>query len=271
MVQAAEVGLSIRAGEGMEVWEMNFPPVNPLNQKTLLALQDAVNRANADERIASIVLTSGLSVFSGGADAGEMAKAVEQYGDEGIVNQFNRAMDEFRELCIAIRRSPCLFIAALNGHTLAGGLELAAACDLRFAANIDRIRIGVPEMDLFGALPSGGGGAQFIARLMGASRALLFILGAKPVSPREAFDLGLVDRLCDPMHLLSDAEEFARSVAKKAGRIGVIAAKRAILGGAELPLHEALEMDHSIHWDCMRRGNFRKGVTNFVSRYGARK
>jgi enoyl-CoA hydratase len=271
MTETTEIGLQVSAGEGIEVWKMNSPPVNPLNRAILKELREAVARVDQDSGISAIVLTSALPVFSAGADAAEMVQAVLEHGADKLVDQFNEVMDQFRELCISIRRSPCLFVAALNGHTLAGGLELASACDLRFAANVDRLRIGVPEMDLFGALPSGGGGAQFITRLMGPSRALLFILNARPVSPVEAYELGLVDRLCNPATMLQDAQGFAAAVAKKAGRIGVVAAKRAILGGAELALHEALEMEHSVHWDAMRRGNFRNGVAAFTSRYGARK
>jgi len=62
----------------------------------------------------------------------------------------------------------------------------------------------------------------------------------------------------------------ASAVAKKAGRVGVAAAKSAVLGGAELPLFDALQYDHAIHWDCMRRGNFVDGVANFVKRFGSK-
>lgn len=260
--------LEIRGGAGFQTWVMNFAPVNPINAATLPVLNQALAAAIADPAISAIVLTSALRVFSAGADATEMAQMAKDHGAEGVVEQFNGVMDVFRELCISIRRSPLLVIAALNGHTLAGGLELAAACDLRFAADVDKIQVGVPEMDLFGALPTGGGGAQFLARLMGPARALHFMLHAKPVTPKQAYELGIVERLCDPANLLRDAEEFAASVAKKAGRTGVAAAKRAILGGVELPLFEALDYDRSLHWDNMRRGNFTAGVSDFVKRFG---
>lgn len=268
MDQKREMSLEVRTGEGIQTWSMNFAPVNQLNADTLAILTDAVRKASEDPSVAAVVLTSASRVFSAGADASEMAAMAAKHGEAGVVDQFNETMDKFRELCIAIRRSPFLVIAAMNGHTLAGGLELAAACDLRFCADIDKIQIGVPEMDLFGAMPSGGGGVQFLARLMGPSRALQFVLDAKPVNPKAAYALGLVDRLCEAANLVSEAESFAAAVAKKAGRIGVSAAKTAILGGAEMPLFDALALDRSVHWDCMRRGNFRSGVANFVKRFG---
>jgi enoyl-CoA hydratase len=265
------ISIEIVRGAGIQIWKMSFSPVNQLNVATLPILADAVRKATQDESIAAVVLASGLRVFSAGADASEMARMTRDHGEgPGLVDQFQATMDVFRELCIAIRRSPFLVIAALNGHTLAGGLELAAACDLRFAADFDKIQIGVPEMDLFGAMPSGGGGAQFLARLMGPSRALQFILDAKPINPKAAYAAGLVDRLCPPDALLSEAEEFATAVAKKAGRIGVVAAKSSVLGGAELTLSDALQYDHAIHWDSMRRGKFSSGVSNFVKRFGSK-
>ena len=152
------VSIDISAGAGIQTWKMNFVPVNQLNAATLAVLADAVKKTADDPSIAVVVLTSAIRVFSAGADASEMAAMAAQHGvGGGLVDQFNKTMDMFRELCIAIRRSPFLMIAALNGHTLAGGLELAAACDLQFAADSDKIQIGVPEMDLFGAVPSGGG------------------------------------------------------------------------------------------------------------------
>ena len=105
---------------------------------------------------AVVVLTSGLKVFSAGADATWMAGEVQRDGMDALVETFVRTMDRFRALSLRLRQSPLLVVAALNGHTLAGGLELAAACDLGFCADDERLRIGVPEMDLFGAMPSGG-------------------------------------------------------------------------------------------------------------------
>lgn len=261
--------LDVRNGAGFQTWTMTFAPANAFDPQLLSALRGALDRAAADESVAAIVLTSGLRIFSAGGDAKWMGQQLAEHGPQGLVNQFNRIMDQFRELCLEIRRSPLLVIAALNGHTLGGGFELAAACDIRFVANVERLQIGVPEMDLFGAMPSGGGGTQFITRLMGPSRALQFILEAKPIDPTRAYESGLVDRLCDPANLLADAEGFADDVAQKAGRIGVAACKQAVFSGSEMPLSQALELDRALHWDAMRRGNFPKRAESFVERFGA--
>jgi enoyl-CoA hydratase len=262
--------VEVRVEEGYRVWSLGAAPVNALSPELLADLGEALDAAAADESTAVVVLTSSLKVFSAGADATWMAGEVERDGMDALVETFVRTMDRFRELCLRLRRSPVLVVAALHGHTLAGGLELAAACDLRFCADEERLRIGVPEMDLFGAMPSGGGGVQFLARLMPPSRALQFILEAKPVTPQEALEAGLVDRVHPAEELLPATERFAAEVAGKAGRIGVAALKRAVLGGVELPLYEAQELDRSLHWDAIRRGNFRKGVQSFVDQFASR-
>jgi enoyl-CoA hydratase/carnithine racemase len=103
---------------------------------------------------------------------------------------------------------------------------------------------------------------------MGPSTALRFVLDAKPITPAHAANVGLVDALIAPDELLGQTEAFAADVARKAGRIGVAAAKRSILTGPELPLYEAMDLDRALHWDAMRRGNFLPGVKSFVEQYG---
>jgi enoyl-CoA hydratase len=261
-------GLELGFQAGVQTWTLGFAPVNALAPDSLAALEAALASAEEDETVAVVVLSSSLRVFSAGADAKWMKQVVESEGPQQLLTRFKATMDRFRQLCVRMRRSDLLFLAALGGHTLAGGLELAAACDLRFAADDDRIQIGATEMRLFGVMPSGGGGTQFLSRLMGPSRCLRFLLEAEPVAPREAERLGLVDRLVEPARLLEETQAFAGRVAGRAGRVGLGAAKRLVLDGAELPLLEAIELDRAVHWDSMRRGGFLPGVEAFMKRFG---
>ena len=261
--------LAVADHDSVRQWTMQLAPVNAINAEMLDAFEAALDDAEADRNVAAVVVGSGLKVFSAGADATWMAQTVESIGLQGLLENFNATMDRFRAVCVRLRQAPFLVIAALDGHALAGGLELAAACDLRFCGDNHKLSLGVPEMDLFGCLPSGGGGAQFLARLLGPSRALEFILNAKPVSPARAHEIGLVDRLCLTGQAGAEALEFAREVAGKAGRIGVSSAKRAVFGLGELPLGSALPLDGVLHWDTMRRGNFLAGVEAFARRYAS--
>src|SRR4051812_38405419 len=164
--------IDVSAGDGWQAWTMQLRPVNAISPEFLDALEQAIAAVEADDAVSVVVLGSALRVFSAGADAAWMAATVATVGPQGLLAEFMATMNRFRAACAAMRGSRVLFLAALGGHTLAGGLELAAACDLRFAADDDRLQLGVPEMDLFGAMPSGGGGVQYLTRLMGPSRAL---------------------------------------------------------------------------------------------------
>jgi enoyl-CoA hydratase/carnithine racemase len=103
---------------------------------------------------------------------------------------------------------------------------------------------------------------------MGPSQALRLIFDAKPITPREAHARGLVDELLPAETVLSGTQDAAAAIAAKAGRIGVAAAKRAVMTGVEMPLHEAMVLDRALHWDSMRRGGFLAGVESFVAQYG---
>jgi enoyl-CoA hydratase len=266
-VSSAE-SFGVQTDGGVEIWTLSFPPVNAIAPSFLDAVEARMREFEASEDVCVVIIRSGLRVFSAGADANWIAQVIATHGADALMARFKTTLDRLRAVCLAMRRSPVLFVAALEGHTLAGGLEYAAACDLRFAANDERIQIGVPEMKLFGVLPSGAGGSLYLARLMGASRALEFILRAEPCAPLEAYRLGLVDRLIEPGQVMAETESFARGLATRAGRVGINAAKRSILQGAELPLFDAMELDSAVHWDSMRRGGFLPGVSAFVARFG---
>src|SRR4051812_28671548 len=106
---------------------MGFAPGNAIGPQVLEALEDALKAAEADETVSTVVLASSLRVFSAGADASWMASVVADGGPSALLEQFHATMDRFRALCARMRASDLLFVAALGGHTLAGGLELAAA------------------------------------------------------------------------------------------------------------------------------------------------
>jgi enoyl-CoA hydratase len=251
-----------------EIWSLNAPPANALSPELASAWESQLDATLADEEIAAVVVTSATRVFSAGADAKWIARVVNESGAEGLLAAFKETLERFRALWLRMHQSDVLFVAALNGHTIAGGLELAAACDLRFAADDDKIQIGASEMKLFGVMPSGGGGVQYLTRLMGPARALHFLLESENCSPKAAHALGLVDRLVAPGDLLAETTAFGERVAQRAGRIGVNAAKRLTFDAYSLPLPDALELDARVHWDSMARGGFLPGIEAFVAQFG---
>lgn len=260
--------IPVTSSAGVEVWSLTAAPVNALGPELADAWEARLDETLANPSVAAVVITSGLTVFSAGADAKWVADVYMNQGGEALLDSFQTTLERFRSLWLRMRRSDVLFIAAVNGHAIAGGLELAAACDLRFAVDDDKIQIGASEMKLFGVMPSGGGGVQYITRLMGPSAALFYLLEANPCSPKVAHSLGLVDKLCSAEAMISDARGFAERVAHRAGRIGINAAKRLTLDAASLEFEQAIEFDRRIHWDSMRRGGFLRGVEGFVARFG---
>jgi enoyl-CoA hydratase len=260
--------IDVQAANGVQVWSLNAPPVNALGPTLADAWETQLEATLADDGISAVVVTSALRVFSAGADAKWVAETYSTQGGEALLDSFQDTLERFRTVWLRMRQSDVLFVAAVNGHAIAGGLEVAAACDLRFAADEDKIQIGASEMKLFGVMPSGGGGVQYITRVMGPSKALHFLLEAEPVPPSAAHTLGLVDRLCAPDSLLDETRAFAERVAERAGRVGVNAAKRLTLDAATLDFNDAIDFDRTVHWDSMRRGGFLRGVEAFVERFG---
>jgi enoyl-CoA hydratase len=137
---------------------------------------------------------------------------------------------------LRMNRMDKVFIAAINGSALAGACELALACDIRYVS-AGAGPIGLPEMTL-GFCP-GAGGTQRLTRAVGASRALELILEARPVSPQEALEIGLVHRVVPDSELLAEAKVTAARMARRAP-VSIAAAKRAVLEGAAKPLEDGL-------------------------------
>src|SRR4051794_26317421 len=166
-------------------------------------LNAAIDQVRWDESIRGAVLVSDIpKFFSAGADIGNFQRST----------QAQRAMTVLHghEVLLKIAHTPKLFIAAIGGHALGGGLEIALACDLRFAAE-GEYRIGLPEVKL-GILP-GNGGTQRLTRLIGRTRALDLMVTGEPVNPQRALELGIVDRLVPAERLVDEAEDYLAKLA----------------------------------------------------------
>ena len=166
------------------------------------------------------------------------------------------------EVLLKMERTPKVLIAALAGHALGGGLEIALAADFRFAAE-GEYRIGVPEVTL-GLLP-GNGGTQRLPRLIGTQRAMEMVLTGKPVDPAAARSLGIVDRLLAPDRLLPEAIEFAASLAQGPTQaLGEI--KTALRQGIELPLDAALTLERGGIARLFQTRDAREGMDAFAEK-----
>ena len=160
---------------------LDNPPVNALSLNVRKAVADGLERAANEASIGAVVITGAGANFSGGAD-------VSEFGLPAMLAAPNLA-----DLLVMIENFPKPVIAALNGTTLGGGLELAMSCHYRVA--LAAAQLGLPEVKL-GLLP-GGGGTQRLPRLVGPERALNMIVSGTPVAARDLAKTKLLDAVAE--------------------------------------------------------------------------
>jgi enoyl-CoA hydratase len=212
---------------------------NSITRAMLAGLLAELRRAEANRRLRCVVVMgAGKRAFCAGADLKERARM-----SDAEVHGFHR---DLRAALSGIEASPKVFLAAINGAALGGGLELALACDLRVMSAA--AEAGLPEVGL-GIIP-GGGATQRLARAIGVARAKDLILTARRIDAIEALAYGLVTRAAPAEELREAALEMAREVARNAP-VSLRQAKRAIDGGFHLPLAEALEFENRMYQDCL--------------------
>ncbi len=208
--------------DGVAVLTIDNPPVNALDAEAWHAVDAAVTRANADPAASAIVLTGAGRTFVAGADI----RVFEQL--TSVERSMERSAYTHAMLC-RLEDSARPLVAAIHGHALGGGLELALACHYRVAA--PGARLGQPEV-LLGIIP-GAGGTQRLPRLCGVEMALRLCTGGKPLDTAAAQAAGLIDGMSDG-DLLEDACNFARQRAaageRRPTRAVVIAPDEAAAG-----------------------------------------
>jgi enoyl-CoA hydratase/carnithine racemase len=206
--------------------------LNPLDWDTVRALADRIAQVEADEDVLVVVITGAGRAFSAG---GDLDGYLRLYRDP---RAFRRFLDDFHDTLSAIERSRCIYIAAINGHCVAGGLEVALACDIVVAAEQAEIADG---HIIFGQLP-GAGGSQRLARTIGALRAKDLILTGRTIDGREAERIGLASRAV-PQDQLADAVAALSADLLKASPLGLKGGKHLVNTGMQRPLDEALLME----------------------------
>jgi enoyl-CoA hydratase/carnithine racemase len=239
----------------VEVWTIDGAARrNSITRAMLSALNAELRRAEQTRRLRCVVLTgAGNRAFCAGADLKERARM-----SEGDVHAFHH---DLRAALRGIETSPKVFVAAINGAALGGGLELALACDLRVMSAA--AEMGLPEVGL-GIIP-GGGGTQRLARAIGVARAKDLVLTARRIDAIEALAYGLATRAAPPERLREAALEAAAEVARNAP-ISLRQAKRAIDGGFHLPLEEALDLENRMYQDCLGTRDRQEALAAFAEK-----
>jgi len=242
------------------IW-FNAPPANGLNldlvEELANVVEDLRNKANT---IRFLVLASRLNgVFIAGADI----KMIKRYMEgQNLVDDMIHFNTRLQQTINQVEDLPFPVIAAINGHAMGGGLELALACDFRFMAK-GRGRVGLPELNL-GLLP-GAGGTQRLSRLIGRSRAKDIIYNRRLLDAADALIIGVVDRVYEPESLMNNCLSYAEEFKNQAG-VAISVVKECINKGLELSLKDGLALEMKGVETLLNTADAREGVKAFLEK-----
>jgi enoyl-CoA hydratase len=167
-----------------------------------------------------------------------LARTIERYGGSlgaGLVWVYR-----WKRTTLRMNRSSTIYLAAINGPTTGGGQELALACDLRYAADADYVRMG--QIETLAGLFPGGGGTQRLPRMLGSARAIEHMLEGRPVTAQEALELGIVHRLVAPDRLLAETQATAARMSRR-NPVAMLALKRSVYFATDRPLSRGLDYE----------------------------
>ncbi|MFQ5614134.1 MAG: enoyl-CoA hydratase/isomerase family protein [Anaerolineae bacterium] len=234
---------------------LDRPPANSYDLKFMQDLTAAIDGVAGDRDIkAVLVVSASEKFFCGGADIKAFLANTPQANME-MVNLAHETLGK-------IARLPQIFIAVINGHAMGGGLEIALACDLRFAGD-GRFLLALPESTL-GLLP-GNGGTQRLPRLIGAGPALELMLAGGTVTPQQALDLGIANKLFAGDAVLEEARAYALKLAHGPTR-ALAYIKRCVHEGIDKPLAEGLALERELIGELFASEDAREGLTAFVEK-----
>jgi len=235
------------------VMTLNRPEVfNALDSTMVAEFDAALDAIERDDAVRAFVLTGAGRGFCSGSDMTEQALDIPA------------RLEHMHELVLRIMRGKRLSCAAFNGHAVGGGLELGLACNFRVAA--PAAKLGLPEVR-HGLMPSYGG-TQILPRLLGTGPALRLALTGDLLSAHDAEALGLVDAVADePVDAAVDL--LTRCTAGSLVAAAMI--RRAIIGGAELPLEEGLALERECALEVAASAEAATGVAHFQGKRSARR
>ncbi|MDQ1523939.1 MAG: enoyl-CoA hydratase [Pyrinomonadaceae bacterium] len=245
---------------GVAVLTLNDPPANTYSYEMMQELDRAVLAARMDETVHVIVITgSGEKFFCAGADIGMLQSVTPTFKYYFCLHA--------NETLSRLEQTPKLVIAAINGHCVGGGLEVAMAADLRIARK-GVGKMGLPEVSL-GVLP-GTGGTQRLVRMVGKSRAIELMTTGELFAFERGLELGLLNHVYEAETGVAFMEQvlgYARQFTtphKAAHAVGRI--KRAVQTGAEIPFESALALERELQQQLFQSEDAREGLDAYVGK-----
>jgi enoyl-CoA hydratase/carnithine racemase len=251
-----EPGVRLEVDGGIGYIRFSKPKLNLYDRQFIAELNAAIDEIRFNSDIKVVMMTSELErVFSAGADIHMLKASQPDFKASFCLGA--------QETLAKMESTPKLFIAVLHGHTVGGGLEIALATDIRFAADTPTLQIGLPEVRL-GVLP-GTGGTQRLSRLVGKSRALDLMITGRLLNPREALDLGIVNYIYPADELMARVEEYAHNLLKGATRaVGLI--KQAVVQGTEVHLDAGFFMERELQNRLFVTQDAQEGLAAFIAK-----
>jgi enoyl-CoA hydratase/carnithine racemase len=240
--------------KGVAVFKFNNPPMNAIDEDTMLEMEKSINMIAADEKVKVIVVTGEGGLFIVGADVNSVRDVKTHQAAVDITTRAQGILN-------LIEKSRKPYIAAINGLCLGGGMELAMACHMRIAG--DQVQMGLPEIRL-GIIPAFGG-TQRSARLLGPARALEIMLTGKFITMKEAEKIGLVNMVVPQAEVLSEALKLAESIASK-GQVAVRAIMEAVMDGVRMPLEDGLRLESNCFGRVAESEDKEEGIAAFLEK-----
>jgi enoyl-CoA hydratase/carnithine racemase len=251
------------ASEGIALLTLDSPPANTYSYDLNRRLDEAILRARMDDAVHVIVIRgAGDRFFCAGADIAMLQGAEPSFKYFFCLHA--------NETLLRLENTPKLVIAALNGHTVGGGLEVAMAADMRFGwrnttPGAKPAMVGLPEVTL-GVLP-GTGGTQRLARLVGKSKAIEMMVSGRNMDMAEAERMGVVNRVIEA----PTADAFMAAVMEAArgfcppGRASMAVGhiKRAVQSGAEVPLESGLAIERELQQRLFTSADAKEGIAAY--------
>lgn len=246
--------------DGIAVMTLNDPPANTYSYEMMQALDRAVLAARMDEAVQVIVITGeGEKFFCAGADIQMLQNVTPTFKYYFCLHA--------NETLLRLEQTPKLVIAAINGHCVGGGLEVAMAADLRLARK-GAGKMGLPEVSL-GVLP-GTGGTQRLVRLVGKSKAIELMATAELFAFERGLELGIINSIHEAPtaeNFLDQVMSYARQFTapgRAAHAVGLI--KRSVQTGAEIPLESGLALERELQQQLFQSSDAKEGIDAYVNK-----
>jgi enoyl-CoA hydratase/carnithine racemase len=243
--------------EGVAYLTLDDPPVNTYTHEMMLQLDACIIKARFDVNVHVIVITGqGDRMFCAGANI-NMLKTSDPTFKYYFCLHANETLSR-------LEQTPKLVIAALNGNTVGGGLEIAMAADLRIAKK-GGSKFGLPEVSL-GVLP-GTGGTQRLVRIVGKSRSIELMVSGRLFGVDEAEKYGIVDMVFDEANFMGQVHDYAKQFCppnKAARAVGRI--KRSVQSGAEIPFESALTLERELQQQLFQSDDAKEGLSAYIEK-----